>query len=133
GALGTTRATAVRASADLCGAGFRQWTGGRRTCVPRQQPPAAKGKATATAATAAAAPAAGELPWSTLIARTVLAEPLTRLERLQRSASVMSTDIINLARMEPSADQIPDALLRRCAEHVFRTLGARALGYPAPH
>jgi GntR family transcriptional regulator/MocR family aminotransferase len=130
-ALGTNRNTVVRAYDDLCGAGFLQSTVGRGTFVARQQPLAAKGKVTAVALAAAAAPAAGELPWSTLIARTVLAEPLSRVERLQRSASVMSTDTINLARMEPSADQIPDELLRRCAEHVFRTLGARALGYPA--
>ena len=123
-ALGTNRNTVVRAYDDLLAAGFVESTVGRGTYVARQQPQATKG-----AMGAGAPAAAGELPWSTLVARTALGEPLSRVERLQRSVSAMSTDTINLARMEPSPDQIPDDLLRRCAEHALRTLGARALGY----
>jgi DNA-binding transcriptional MocR family regulator len=31
--------------------------------------------------------------------------------------------------MQPSADLLPDRLIRRCFDHVLQTLGARALGY----
>jgi DNA-binding transcriptional MocR family regulator len=126
-ALGTNRNTVVRAYDDLLAAGFVESTVGRGTYVSRQQPAVSKGGA---AVHPPAAP--GELPWSTLIARAALAEPLSRVERLQRSVSGMSTDTINLARMEPSPDQIPDDLLRRCADHALRTQGARALGYSTP-
>jgi GntR family transcriptional regulator/MocR family aminotransferase len=123
-ALGANRNTVVRAYDELLAAGFVESSVGRGTYVARQQPPAAKG-----ALGSALPEGTGELPWSTLVARTVLAEPLSRVDRLQRSMSAMSTDFINMARMEPSPDQIPEDLLRRCAEHVLRTLGARALGY----
>ena len=43
----------------------------------------------------------------------------------------MSTDAINLARMDPGADLMPDELIRRCTEHVLRTLGGKALRYAA--
>jgi DNA-binding transcriptional MocR family regulator len=119
-ALGTNRNTVVSAYEDLLAAGFVESTVGRGTFVARQQRPAAN---------AAPAPAAGELPWSALCARVTFAEPLTRVDRLQRSLGPMSTDTINLARMEPSADQIPDELIRRCTEHVLRTLGGKALRY----
>src|SRR5439155_15507774 len=60
-------------------------------------------------------------------------EPLSRMDRLQRSAVPMSKSMepINLARLDPSADQIPDQLIRRCTEHVLRTLGGKALRYSA--
>jgi GntR family transcriptional regulator/MocR family aminotransferase len=135
GALGTNRNTVVRAYDDLLAAGFVESTVGRGTFVARPQPRAAKGAGASATTRSAGSPgdAAGEggLPWSTLVARAALAEPLSRVERLQRSVSAMSTDTINLARMEPSPDQIPDELLRRSSEHVFRTLGARALAYSA--
>jgi len=126
-ALRTNRNTVVRAYDDLLAAGFVESTVGRGTFVARQQPRAAKARG--DGGVAATGAAGGQLPWSALVARAPLAEPLSRVERLQRSVSAMSTDAVNLARMEPSPDQIPDELLRRCAEHVLRTQGGRALGY----
>src|SRR4030095_14189783 len=34
--------------------------------------------------------------------------------------------------MQPSADLLPDRLVRRCIEHVMQTQRARALGYATP-
>lgn len=124
-ALGTNRNTVVSAYEDLLAAGFVESTVGRGTFVTAL-PPAAT-----SPGGAAPAPAPGELPWTALCARAAFAEPLTRVDRLQRSTGPMSTDSINLARMEPSADLIPDDLIRRCTEHVMRTLGGKALRYSA--
>jgi 2-aminoadipate transaminase len=123
--LGTNRNTVVAAYEDLVAAGFVASTVGRGTFVAGQQPPATR------VATGGVALAAGELPWGALCARAVFAEPLTRVDRLQRSTGPMSTDTINLARMEPSADQIPHELIRRCTDHVLRSLGGKALKYSA--
>ncbi|MES1205069.1 MAG: PLP-dependent aminotransferase family protein, partial [Pseudomonadota bacterium] len=38
-------------------------------------------------------------------------------------------DVVNLGAMQPSADLLPDRLIRRCFEHVARVQGAGALGY----
>jgi DNA-binding transcriptional MocR family regulator len=122
GALHTNRNTVVRAYEDLLAAGFVESTVGRGTFVAATQP-----------ATTPAPPAAagGAMPWATLLARTAFAEPLSRIERLQRSPAPMSTDLINLARLEPAADLIPDELIRRCSEHVLRTQGGKVLRYSA--
>jgi DNA-binding transcriptional MocR family regulator len=69
------------------------------------------------------------MPWTSLTAHTLLAEPLGRSERL--AATGGSGDVIALSRMQPSADLLPDELLRRCLDHVLRTVGSRALGYTA--
>jgi GntR family transcriptional regulator / MocR family aminotransferase len=129
-ALGTHRNTVVRAYEDLLAAGFVESTVGRGTFVARRPPPAAVAPGTAAGA-GALLPAGGELPWATLISRTSLAEPLSRIERLQRSVGPMSMDAVNLTRMQPSPDLIPDDLFRRCADHVFRSYGGKALGYAA--
>ena len=41
----------------------------------------------------------------------------------------MPTGAMTLSRMQPSSDLLPHAALRRCVDHVLRTMGARALGY----
>jgi 2-aminoadipate transaminase len=41
----------------------------------------------------------------------------------------MSADAINLSRLEPGPEMVPDELIRRCTEHVLRSFGARALRY----
>ena len=73
---------------------------------------------------------AGRLPWSTLLSGAALSETLTRHDRLNRGVSG-GPNVINLTRMQPSLDLLPDELLRRCFEHVLRTVGPRALGYGA--
>jgi 2-aminoadipate transaminase len=133
-ALGTNRNTVVRAYEDLLAAGFLESTVGRGTFVAKQPrslvtPPARPRAAAARDAQGAAKE--GALPWNTLIARTLTTEPLQRLERLQRRALPMSTDAINLSRLEPSPDLLPDELVRRCAEHVLRSMGGRVLRYAA--
>jgi DNA-binding transcriptional MocR family regulator len=127
-AIGTHRNTVVRAYEELLAAGFIESTVGRGTFVARSQPLGARPLA---ASGPDAPPPPGSLPWATLLARTAFAEPLSRVERLQRSATPMSTDAINLARLEPGPDLIPDELIRRCSEHVLRTLGGKALRYAA--
>jgi DNA-binding transcriptional MocR family regulator len=117
--LGTHRNTIVRAYEDLLAAGFVASTVGRGTFVARQPEPRGLPAPVET----------GRLPWSSLLARAATAEPLTRFERLpQRPASV---DVINLTRLQPSSDLLPDELLRRCLDHVLRTQGPRVLAYAA--
>ncbi len=122
--LGTHRNTVVRAYEDLHAAGFVQSTVGRGTFVARLPVPRSASQP------APSSPDSGKLPWSTLFASAALAEPLTRAERLGRGLRD-GGDLINLARMQPSTDLLPDELLRRCLEHVLRTLGGRVLGYAA--
>jgi GntR family transcriptional regulator/MocR family aminotransferase len=129
GSLQTNRNTVVRAYEDLLAAGFVESTVGRGTFVAAAQPPV-------TQPPPGPRPSAdersgGSLPWTTLLARAAWAEPLSRMEWLQRSVAPMSTDVINLARLEPAPDLIPDELIRRCSEQVLRTLGGRALRYSA--
>src|SRR4051812_15492851 len=72
-ALGTHRNTVVRAYADLEAAGFVRSTTGRGTFVAAAPPerPAPAGPAPA-----------GAMPWKTLLARVLGAEPLDRFDRL---------------------------------------------------
>jgi 2-aminoadipate transaminase len=130
-ALGTNRNTVVRAYEELLAAGFVQSTVGRGTFVARSAAvPVAPAASLAPPAEERPRPA-GALPWNTLLARTIFAEPLSRVERLQRSLAPMSADAINLARLEPAADMIPDELIRRCSEHVLRSLGGKVMRYSA--
>lgn len=115
--LGTHRNTVVRAYEDLLSAGFVESTVGRGTFIAAL--PAARA--------AAKAVDGGRLPWSTLLARGATAESLTRYERLPRPPA--SADPINMSKLQPSPDLMPDELLRRCLDHVFRVLGPRLLGY----
>lgn len=119
-ALGTHRNTVVRAYEDLEDAGFVESTVGRGTFVSRLPQPRAEVTPLES----------GRLPWSTLFSRAATAETLQRLDRLSRGLPA-GPDIINLTRMQPSPDLLPDDLLRRCLEHVLKTVGPRALGYGA--
>ncbi len=115
--LGTHRNTVVRAYEDLEAAGFVQCTVGRGTFVA-DAPPRAAGAPPGDR---------GALPWASLTSHAVQAEPLGRSERLAAGAG--PADAISLARMQPSADLLPDDLFRRCIDHVLRTQRNRALGY----
>jgi DNA-binding transcriptional MocR family regulator len=118
--LATNRNTVVHAYAELAAAGFVTSTVGRGTFVapspPARPSPAAHHPATTTG-----------MPWSSLVSRVADAEPLGRYDRL--AIRVPPKDAINLTRMQPSADLLPDGLFRRCVDHVLRTQGAKALGY----
>jgi DNA-binding transcriptional MocR family regulator len=118
--LETHRNTVVRAYADLESAGFVTSTVGRGTFVAPQPEPAS---------TAPARPA-GALPWASLLTGITEAEPLRRSERFGRAPT--GRDVVNLTRMQPSADLIPVDLLRRCADHVLRSEGPSALIYAPP-
>lgn len=122
--LGTHRNTVVRAYSELERSGFLSSTVGRGTFV-REQPSASPQVASAPATTME-----GAMPWSSLISERARAEAFSRFHRITRSAG--RGEFINLTRMQPGPELIPDELFRRCLEHVMRTIGARALGY-APH
>jgi len=117
--LATNRNTVVHAYAELEAAGFVTSTVGRGTFIapspPEKPPPGAHPDATTG------------LPWDSLVSRVADAEPLGRYDRL--AIRVPPRDAINLTRMQPSADLLPDGLFRRCVDHVLRTQGAKALGY----
>ncbi|MEZ4296256.1 MAG: PLP-dependent aminotransferase family protein [Polyangiaceae bacterium] len=118
--LATHRNTVVRAYSDLESAGFVTSAVGRGTFVAVQAEPAP----------AAPLPQTGSLPWASLLSSAADAEPLRRTQRF--GGRQAGRDLVNLTNMQPSPDLIPDDLLRRCAEHVLRTEGAKALAYAPP-
>ncbi|MCK6586023.1 MAG: PLP-dependent aminotransferase family protein [Polyangiaceae bacterium] len=122
--LATNRNTVVHAYAELEAAGFVTSTVGRGTFVASS--PAASSAPARPSASARPVNAAG-MPWPSLVSRVADAEPLGRYDRLAFRGP--SKDAINLTRMQPSADLLPDGLFRRCVDHVLRTQGAKALGY----
>ncbi|MEY4580941.1 MAG: hypothetical protein RL701_5644 [Pseudomonadota bacterium] len=127
--LGAHRNTVARAYADLEAAGFVYAGVGRGTFVSDQT---AQGHA-ADPAGAPAAPSTvdlRELPWAGLLSHAASGDLVGRAQRHVRATS--RKDQVNLARMQPSADLIPDALLRRCLTHVLSEQGAHALGYAPP-
>ncbi|MGD8863115.1 MAG: PLP-dependent aminotransferase family protein [Myxococcales bacterium] len=120
--LGAHRNTVVRAYGELEDAGFVTGTVGRGTFVRR--PPEG-----VRAVQPSAAPSG--IAWGTLLSRQSAAEPLRRAERFAQASA--GRGAINMVRMQPSADLLPDQLFRRCLDHVLATLGGRALGYaPRP-
>lgn len=118
--LDTHRNTVVRAYADLESAGFVTSTVGRGTFVAPQP----------EAAPSAPARPSGALPWASLLSNVAEAEPLRRAQRFGRTAA--GRDVVNLTNMQPSPDLVPSELLRRCADHVLRAEGSRALAYAPP-
>ncbi len=120
--LNAHRNTVARAYADLEEAGFVSGSVGRGTYVEEMLPRAAR--------TDEPVPAAQPMPWGSLVARSARPEILARAERWARRAD--TRDIINLARMQPPPDLLPDELLRRCMTRVLADHGARALSYAPP-
>ncbi len=118
--LSTHRNTVVRAYEDLEAAGFVHSSVGRGTFVAEQveeRPAAAAGSHRGH----------GGIPWASLTTNAVTVEPLGRSERLAPVSA--HGDAIALGRMQPSDDLLPHELLRRCMDHVLRTVGSRALSY----
>ena len=114
--LGTHRNTVVRAYEELVAAGFLESAVGRGTFVAARREAVAVQHADR-----------GELPWATLLTTATDGEPLRRLARFRRDT--MPSGAISLSRMQPSPDLLPHVELRRCLDHVLRTMGPRALGY----
>lgn len=137
--LGTHRNTIVRAYADLASAGFVVSTVGRGTFVATlrvAEAPAPPGRASARPRAPSSGPRlpAGvdaAIPWEALMSRAARAEPLGRVHRLVRQGP-LAGDVVNLTRMQPSADLLPHDLLRRCLDFVLRTRRASALTYAPP-
>jgi DNA-binding transcriptional MocR family regulator len=115
--IGTHRNTVARAYADLEQAGLISATVGRGTFVNEKLPKAAP----------AEAPVRPPLPWASLTARNVNAEPLVRADRFARPAP--GRDVIDLTRMQPAEELLPHDLFGRALQHVLRTRGSRSLGY----
>lgn len=126
GELGTHRNTVVRAYSELERSGFLSSTVGRGTFVRAQPVAAVMPESSATGA----GPREGAMPWGSLVSERSQAEPFSRFHRITRSTG--RGELVNLTRMQPAPELVPDELFRRCLEHVMRTMGARALGY-APH
>jgi GntR family transcriptional regulator/MocR family aminotransferase len=122
GELGANRNTVVRAYGDLEAAGFVSSTVGRGTFVcaadARKVP------------RIAAAPRATAKGWASLLSDAASGEALRRGDRYARAP--LGRDVVNLTRMQPSPDLLPDELLRRCMDHVLRKLGPKALAYSPP-
>jgi GntR family transcriptional regulator/MocR family aminotransferase len=120
--LSTHRNTVARAYADLEAAGFVSSTVGRGTFVEAQ---AARSKVVPERERPA-----GRMSWGGLLSRGAQRDRLGRAERYARRAD--GRDVVNLARMQPSADLLPGDLIRRSIERVFSELGARAMTYAPP-
>lgn len=118
--LSTHRNTVVRAYADLEAAGFVSSTVGRGTFVVALPEPPAN----------APPKPAGAMPWASLLSSASEAEALRRVERFGRTPQ--GRDVVNLARMQPSPDLLPADLIRRCADHVLKSEGSKALAYAPP-
>ncbi len=116
--LSAHRNTVVRVYEELESAGFVSSTVGRGTFVAELPPPA----------TTPEPPVRGALPWASLTSNAVAVEPLGRQDRISRSGTP-GAKVIALSRMQPSEDLMPHELLRRCLDHVLRTVGPKALGY----
>jgi DNA-binding transcriptional MocR family regulator len=122
--LGTHRNTVVRAYSELEQSGFLISTVGRGTFVRAQQSGhSANGEVPEVARKST-------MPWASLVSERSRSEPFARAHRISHSKP--RGELVNLSRMQPSPDLIPDELFRRCADHVMRTLGGAAMGY-APH
>ncbi len=120
--LGLHRNTVARAYAELEAAGFVSSTVGRGTFVE----PVAATPDTAPAADGARPPL--EISWTALLSRAAQGDALSRAERQGRRIE-QAGSTINLARMEPAAELIPETLLRRCFMHVLGGRGLKPLGY----
>jgi DNA-binding transcriptional MocR family regulator len=70
------------------------------------------------------------MPWPTLVAHDARPEVVTRAERWTVPGD--RKDLINLARMQPSPDLLPEEAFRRCLARVFAAHGADAMSY-APY
>ncbi|MBK6693528.1 MAG: PLP-dependent aminotransferase family protein [Myxococcales bacterium] len=129
GALGAHRNTVARAYAELESAGFVFGSVGRGTFVGDVD--GARAQAVDRGAVAVAdGGQLREMPWNDLVARAAKPELLARVERYARRAS--GPQVINLARMQPSADLLPDELMRRCVARVFAQYGPETLTYAPP-
>ncbi len=113
------RNTVVRAYEELVATGYVESVVGRGTFVSDRAP--------AAPAPLGIAAAQRQLPWDALTATACDVEPLLRFDRFRRDA--MPPHAINLTRMQPSDALLPHAALRRCIDHVLRSMGPRALGY----
>lgn len=120
--LATHRNTVARAYADLEGAGFVSSTVGKGTFVQVR---------VEKAAPAARRPeGAGAIPWGALLSRGARPDVLGRAERFARRDD--GRQVINLARMQPSSDLIPEDLIRRSIESALSKHGPKAMAYAPP-
>lgn len=117
------RNTVARAYADLEAAGFVASSVGRGTFVEAP-------KVSRTDARVASDGDASSMPWLSLLSRAAGGETLGRAERFARRAD--DRDVINLARMQPSNDLLPNELMGRCVGRVLREYGANAMTYAPP-
>jgi DNA-binding transcriptional MocR family regulator len=122
--LSTHRNTVARAYAELEAAGFVSSGVGRGTFVEATLP-----AASALEPGAARRHEGAGLPWSALLSRAARTEPN---ERAGRRAPTEHRSAINLAHMQPSADLIPDDLLRRCIAHALSGHALSTLSYAPP-
>jgi GntR family transcriptional regulator/MocR family aminotransferase len=127
--LATHRNTIARAYADLEAAGFVSSTVGRGTFVEAPRPRNERSPVPAGSVPNAGR-TGGSISWSSLLARAAKPEQLARAERYARRAD--ARDVVNLARMQPSPDLLPDDLIRRSIDRVLAEHGSKILTYAAP-
>lgn len=125
--LGTHRNTVARAYAELEAAGFVNGAVGRGTYVEETG---------AGSTSETSPPRSGEtfttapIPWASRLSRSARPELLGRAERYARRAQGKA--VINLARMQPSDDLLPDDLMRRCIARVTSEHGHKLMAYAPP-
>lgn len=122
--LSTHRNTVARAYAELEAAGFVSSGVGRGTFVEATLPSARP----ADGASQPLREGAG-LPWSALLSRAARSDAI---ERVERRAPTEGRSAINLVHTQPSAELIPDELLRRCITHALSGHALSTLSYAPP-
>jgi GntR family transcriptional regulator/MocR family aminotransferase len=115
--VGAHRNTVVRAYGDLEAAGFVTSTVGRGTFVASLE----------RGATAKAPRSEGKMPWSLLLSASARSEIVSR-----RPPVPLTTNVIDLYRMQPSDDLLPHEMFRRCVDYALRTRKAEAMRYSPP-
>ena len=128
--LAAHRNTVARAYADLEAAGFVSSRVGRGTFVETWREARPKLAAARDADATRPELTARDLPWSSLLSSAARSDALAR--RGPAPLAAAKRDPINLGRMQPSFDLIPEPLLRRCIAQALTDHGARALGYGTP-
>jgi len=123
--LGMHRNTVARAYAELEVAGFVSSTVGRGTFVEAsavERPNGSREVDTAPVRTGL------EISWPALLSRAARSDALGRADRQGRRSDHKAA-AINLSRMQPGDQLIPEPLLRRCFTHVLAGHGLGALSY----
>ncbi len=126
--IATHRNTVARAYGELEAAGFVTSRVGRGTFVEARGGPGVAAEEGSSGPPAALDPRA--MPWGSLLSRLTQGSAVHSAGRYARRSD--RKDLINLARMQPSPEDIPHELLRRCIARALAEHGPSTMAYAPP-